>query len=305
MKFKKLLLLLIIKIFILSLTSFGLSKHQKRKIKFYDKVIVALSKVANKDEIIKLILNRNVRIRQKLIFINLNQPHQNAYFNNSLKRKYVLMGKRFLNKHLTTFKKVEKQYLVDREVILAILYVETNFKPAKAKVNVFNAYSSLMFADYPLFLKHNLIKLKRKLKRNNRKLTKAKFEVLFKMEEAKLIEKSKRKAEWATNELIALYKLSKKMKWHILNIKGSFAGAIGYPQFIPSSYLNYAVDGDNDNFVDLYNIKDSIASVANYLKAQGYQKDNLESQKNAIHHYNKSWDYVNFVLDYAKLLRKR
>lgn len=59
-----------------------------------------------------------------------------------------------------------------------------------------------------------------------------------------------------------------------LAIKGSWAGALGYAQFIPSSYRYYAVDFDNDFSVDLFNnTKDAIGSIANYLAKHDWQKD--------------------------------
>jgi len=59
-----------------------------------------------------------------------------------------------------------------------------------------------------------------------------------------------------------------------LAIKGSSAGALGYAQFIPSSYRHYAVDFDNDFRVDLFNnTHDAIGSIANYLAQHDWQKD--------------------------------
>ena len=59
-------------------------------------------------------------------------------------------------------------------------------------------------------------------------------------------------------------------------IKGSYAGALGKPQFISSSYRNYAIDFDGDNSADLWNSNaDVIGSVANYLKRNGWQRGGL------------------------------
>jgi membrane-bound lytic murein transglycosylase B len=55
-------------------------------------------------------------------------------------------------------------------------------------------------------------------------------------------------------------------------LKGSYAGAMGYGQFIPSSYRNFAVDGDKDGVADIWNnATDATYSVANYFKAHGWK----------------------------------
>ncbi len=60
------------------------------------------------------------------------------------------------------------------------------------------------------------------------------------------------------------------------SIYGSYAGALGKPQFISSSYRNYAIDFDNDNYADLWNSNaDVIGSVANYLKKNGWSRNGL------------------------------
>lgn len=55
-----------------------------------------------------------------------------------------------------------------------------------------------------------------------------------------------------------------------LNLKGSFAGAMGYGQFMPSSYKQYAVDFNGDGHINLWDPEDAIGSVANYFKAHGW-----------------------------------
>jgi membrane-bound lytic murein transglycosylase B len=58
------------------------------------------------------------------------------------------------------------------------------------------------------------------------------------------------------------------------NMKGSWAGAMGQPQFMPTSFLTYAVDGNNDGKVDIWqNVDDVFASAANYLKMSGWNDE--------------------------------
>ena len=56
------------------------------------------------------------------------------------------------------------------------------------------------------------------------------------------------------------------------SIKGSYAGAMGLPQFMPSSYLQYAVDFDSDGRRDIWrSTPDALASIANYLRGYGWE----------------------------------
>ena len=81
------------------------------------------------------------------------------------------------------------------------------------------------------------------------------------------------KSTYWQKQLIELFILSKQYNFDPKSIKSSWSGALGLGQFIPSSYNAYGVDYDEDGKVDMYNSrKDGIASVANYLKANGWQK---------------------------------
>lgn len=81
-----------------------------------------------------------------------------------------------------------------------------------------------------------------------------------------------RRAEFFRSELEAYLVLSREERFDPLSIKGSYAGAMGKPQFIPSSYRSYAVDFDGDDRRDLLgNVADAIGSVANYLKMHGWK----------------------------------
>jgi membrane-bound lytic murein transglycosylase B len=80
-----------------------------------------------------------------------------------------------------------------------------------------------------------------------------------------------RRQEFFRGELKDLLLLARESKIDALAIKGSYAGAVGLPQFMPSSYRRYAVDYDGDGAIDLLNSPaDAIGSVANYIKAFGW-----------------------------------
>lgn len=83
-----------------------------------------------------------------------------------------------------------------------------------------------------------------------------------------------RRADFFKDELIKFFLLTRENDLNIYEIKGSYAGAMGYGQFISSSYRAYAVDFDGDNSIDLFNsVDDAIGSIANYLKVHGWKKN--------------------------------
>ena len=67
----------------------------------------------------------------------------------------------------------------------------------------------------------------------------------------------KRRSEFFTNELITLLKLIEKNKIDYETLYGSWAGAFGYFQFMPSTITNYAIDYNNDKYIDLKNNEDA------------------------------------------------
>lgn len=79
------------------------------------------------------------------------------------------------------------------------------------------------------------------------------------------------RSEFFRNQLAEFLLLARELDTDPLTIKGSYAGAMGAPQFIPSSYRRYAVDFDGDHRRDLSDPKDAIGSVANFLKQHGWR----------------------------------
>ncbi|MBL4796182.1 MAG: lytic murein transglycosylase B [Oleispira sp.] len=88
----------------------------------------------------------------------------------------------------------------------------------------------------------------------------------------------KRSLFW--RELKEFFVMSQEQGVEPRDIKGSYAGAMGYGQFIPSSYRHYAIDYDGDGKKDLWTNKaDAIGSVANYFKRHGWKKDQAVTQR--------------------------
>ena len=83
----------------------------------------------------------------------------------------------------------------------------------------------------------------------------------------------KRRSQFFTNELITLLKLIDTNKIDYKTLYGSWAGAFGYFQFMPSTMKNYAFDYNKDNYIDLKNSEDAYASAANYLTKIGWKKN--------------------------------
>lgn len=148
-------------------------------------------------------------------------------------------GRAFLEKNREALQRAEDKYGVPKEIITAILGVETSYGGNKGSYLVIDALYTLAFA-YP--------------RSGNPE---------------KVAYEDKREA-FFRDELAQLFALGKEEGFDITTLKGSYAGAMGYGQFMPSSYRQYAVDGDGDGKRDLFNdLDDVFASVANYFAQKG------------------------------------
>jgi membrane-bound lytic murein transglycosylase B len=173
-------------------------------------------------------------------------------------------GKDFLKKHYKSLSLVEKEFGVEKEIIVAIIRIESVFGKYCGNYYVFSVFNSIILTE------NSSDKLKK----------------------------------WAKKELVDFLVVCQKNNLDFLKIKGSYAGAIGYPQFLPSSYRKFAVDGNNDKIINLFDWDDSFASVANYLRKGGWKKNvSLEIKKRALYSYNHSNYYVLAVLKYANKIK--
>ena len=103
-----------------------------------------------------------------------------------------------------------------------------------------------------------------------------------------------RRSAFFKDELTKFFLLTRENNLDIYSVKGSYAGAMGYGQFISSSYRAYAIDFDGDNSVDLFNsVDDAIGSIANYLKVHGWKRNGkivTESSLNNVREIYKPHD---------------
>ncbi len=83
-----------------------------------------------------------------------------------------------------------------------------------------------------------------------------------------------RRSEFYQRQLAQFFRLSHSQGLDPMRVKGSAAGAVGMGQFIPTSYRDFAVDGDGDERIDLFHSSaDNLASIANYLARHGWRAD--------------------------------
>ncbi len=204
-----------------------------------------------------------------------------------------------LNRSLSCFKKhkkyffnAEKRFNVSPYVILSILTVESLCGNHHPKYNIVSVYKSLITIGKDK-------KLQKKLFKNIKKRypdTKWQW----------FIKKVKRKSRWAKKQYNALKKIFVKHHIDVFQIKGSWAGAFGLPQFIPSSFLYYAVDGNNDGKINLDTYPDAIFSIANYLKKAGWsEKLPYKKKFKVIFSYNHSKLYTETILKLSKIFNKQ
>ena len=193
-----------------------------------------------------------------------------------------------MRKYDSDLKLAEETYGVDKEIITAIILVETQLGTIMGSSSVFNALSTFAaLADREVReLAWNQIS-------NPDRLTREDFEKW-----------SARKSKWAYSELKALLKYTDREKLNPSDIYGSYAGAVGIAQFMPSNIMAYARDGNQDGRIDLFNHADAIASIASYLKNFGWHPG-IDRKKayRVVYRYNHSKYYVNTILKIADRLK--
>ncbi len=103
-----------------------------------------------------------------------------------------------------------------------------------------------------------------------------------------------RRSKFFKSELIQFFILTRENNLDINSVQGSYAGAMGYGQFISSSYRAYAIDYDGDGYADLFNsVPDAVASIANYLKKHGWKREGTIVKRVELNKVSKTYKHQN------------
>lgn len=194
----------------------------------------------------------------------------------------------FMQKYQKTLDLAEQRYKVPGDVIVSLIWLESRLGKTLGTFHVPSAYLHLLQAKRKPVINY----LKTKTGRFADKITKKQLK--------DIPVRAKRKSDWALAELRAVAKIH-KWHWEVgKDFKGSFAGAFGMPQFIPSSYVRWARSVTPGAQPMLSKPEDSIMSVAYYLKDHGWKTNVKKKRIHALMKYNNSRDYALAILDLAK-----
>ena len=151
------------------------------------------------------------------------------YVSKRTSKNKVNKGLNFYKQNLELINTVEKKYNIEKELLLSLMGIETNYGTYVGKMDILSSLSTLSY--------------------------------------------DKRRSQFFTNELLILLKLIEKKKIDYKTLYGSWAGAFGFFQFMPSTIKNHALDFNNDNYIDLKNPFDAYASAGNYLNDMGWKQN--------------------------------
>jgi len=222
-------ILLFISIFFCNLTYADINIEFENWKKDFKKV--ALSKDISEETF--NIAIENTRYLPNVIKYDRYQPEfyedTKTYISKRASLKKLKQGLEIYEQNHELINKIEKEFKVEKELMLALMGIETNFGNYVGKMDILSSLATLSF--------------------------------------------DKRRSEFFTNELITLLKLIETKKVDHKSLYGSWAGAFGYFQFMPSTIDNYAIDYNNNKEINLKNNIDAFASAANYLSKIGWRID--------------------------------
>lgn len=186
----------------------------------------------------------------------------------------------------------EMRFGVPASVVSALLHVETHCGRNTGRAVVFTRLARLAMANEPANVLRNQLRHADGVRAADR------------LAIEQMVRTRARELEGIFYpEVLALFQIEERTGIDPLDIRGSSSGAFGLPQFLPSSYLRFAVDGNGDGRVSLYDPADAIASAANYLARHGWRTGiDHSQQRQVIWAYNHSDPYIDTVLSLAATL---
>ncbi|MGZ5279149.1 MAG: lytic murein transglycosylase [Pseudobdellovibrionaceae bacterium] len=198
----------------------------------------------------------------------------------------------FLKQNKKEFEQAHARYEVAPDVISALLWIETRHGDNLGQFHTVSVFLHVLQADRPA----NRKELTRVALQQNKSLKEYTNPELKK----KMSERTKKKANWARDEIQALASIYKKGQLNIRTLKGSYAGAFGLAQFLPSSYRDYARSIDAKAHPNLMKPSDAIMSVAHYLSRHGWKKQKAQKKFRVLMTYNNSRDYADSILEISR-----
>ncbi len=231
-----------------------------------------------------------VRFEEESIASFFRHTESRLNYEQFLSKASLRKSRGYMKQQAPWLKKAETCFQVSPEIITAVLLVETRLGTFLGRDSALGILSSLAALADPA-----VREMFWKTMQAKTHMTKAAFR-----------KKADRKSRWAYIELKALLTYVKQEDIGDPGaIRGSYAGAIGIPQFMPSNILALGVDGDEDGRVDLFTHADAILSVANYLHHYGWKPDLGEKKAyRVLFSYNHSKYYVHTILQIAEKLKE-
>ena len=256
---------------------------------FYQPLIYRLSQEGFDFEFLsKLLSDRRADFIPAVTTISLfpnDMPERYVQF---LSPQSILLSKKFLHHNIKTLTEMEKRFQVDKEVAVAILLVESRFGENIGRYRVVPTLASISLMDAPENLRKNCDTFR---------------EIDPELSCDWIESRSRKKAEWAYQELKCFLNIIRQEKVDPLEVYGSHAGAMGMAQFIPSSYLNYALREENLEKW-LLSREDAIFSIGNYLRSHGWKRNlPIQRKKQILLSYNRSAPYVETVIKVSQKIR--
>lgn len=202
--------------------------------------------------------------------------------------------RRFENQNRSALERAERENQVPRGVVASLLWIESRHGRNTGNFHVPSVYLHLLQA--PRKVVQNYL-----LTRVSRYTDQATPEDI-----REIMLRTHKKSAWALEELRALEKVH-RWKWKMgADFRGSFSGAFGIPQFLPSSYIRWARSLRQPAVQpNLSGPGDAIMSVSYYLRDHGWKPEENATHVEALMAYNKSRDYANAILALAEKLKTR